>query len=197
MLNHFAIFAMAFLCVSAVSAQNESPTAKGPSGNAAHLSRLVEQTDQPWKQQLYQNDIDLKQGENYVLTFWAKASKPLKVKVSTKNGAPPWAFFGLRNDVDLTTEWTRVELGFPADEKVISGHSRLSFNFGGPEAAEIWIADVRLQKAGADPKTTDNLIQNPRFQEELTHWYAEGAQAGVYVCDVQSLSEAGGTPKQK
>lgn len=159
----------------------------GPAGNAVHLKRFEESPDQPWRHQFFQNDIDLKAEETYVLTFWARASQSLIMKVSTKVSQPPWGFFGTRSEVELTPEWQRHELTF-SGEGSVPGHSRVAFGYAGTEPGDIWLADLSLRPEGAD--SSPNLIDNPRFEDAMSRWNSEGTQTGVFLVETQSLSEA-------
>lgn len=163
--------------------------ADAPTGNAAHLKRSEETPDQPWRHLFGQNNIDLKESESYMLTFWAKASQSMKLKVSTKVGQPPWAYFGLRTEVELSPEWQRYELTFDGKGSVPE-KTRLSFNYGGTEPGDIWIADARLRVAGTDENSTENLLKNPRFDEDLQDWYTEGVQPGIFLVETQPVSDA-------
>lgn len=159
--------------------------AAAPAGNYAHLSRL-EEGDKPGSHLFSQNGIDLNPEASYRLTFWAKASTPLVMRVLTKFDQPPWK--GLQDKrVELGTEWQQHEVilsGAGAEP----GHTRLEFRYAGPEPGEIWLADVQLQPEGeADAK---NMIVNGRFEEKLTNWYTEGQRPGIFVVDVQTPQEA-------
>ncbi|MDF3058911.1 MAG: hypothetical protein K0R17_3126 [Rariglobus sp.] len=157
-----------------------------PTGNAACLDRVVEEPEKPFRHQIFQNDIDLDPAENYVVSFWAKASAATRLAVSTKNGAPPWAFFGLRENIAIGTQWQRYELPFSA-AKAIPGKSRLTFNYGDASAVKIWIADVAIRLAGRD-RPKDNLLVDARFEKGLGAWYTEGRQAGIFDVEVSSVA---------
>ena len=170
----------ALLATSAVFGQT------APTGNAARLERFVEEPEKPFRHQIFQNDINLDPAENYTVSFWAKASVSTRLSISTKNGAPPWAFFGLRENIAIGTQWQRYELPFSA-AKAIPGKSRLTFNYGDSSAVKIWIADVAIQLAGRD-RPKDNLVADARFEKGLGKWYTEGRQAGVFSVDVFSVA---------
>lgn len=157
-----------------------------PIGNAAALSRPSEEPEKPFRHQIFQNDINVDPTASYVVVFWAKASADTRLAVSTKNGAPPWAFFGLRENIGLTTTWQRFQLPF-SGAKAIPGKSRLTFNFGDKSAVKIWIADVAIQLAGRD-QAKDNLVRNGQFLKGLNEWYAEGRQAGVFDVEIRSVA---------
>lgn len=154
---------------------------EGPTGNAARLQRLVEITEKPWAQLLAQNALDLKPGEMYRLTFWAKASQALTLRVLIKMDRPPWT--GLQEQkLDLGTSWEPLEVLLQADT-ADPGHTRLEFRYAGTEAGDIWIADVQL-RPDADT-SAPNMIQNSRFEEKLKNWYTEGLRPEAFVIQVE------------
>jgi hypothetical protein len=174
------------LFVASVFAPVLASAQDAPTGNAARLDRQVEEPEKPYRHQLFQNDIALDPSENYVVTFWAKASAPTRLAVSTKNSIQPWAFFGLRENIEIGTEWQRYQLPFNA-AKAIPGHSRLTFNYGDTQAVKIMIADVAIQLAGRD-RPKDNLVVSPRFEKGLSPWQTDGRQPGVFSVDVLSVA---------
>jgi len=171
--------------VQGVSASDTTPIP----GKAAHLKRLEEDSSNL----LSQNGIDLATGETYRLTFWAKASHPLVLRVLTKMDQPPWKGFQAKT-VEVDTEWHQQEIALDATGTV-PGHTRLEIRFGGPEVGEAWIADVRLRKEG-DEEESGNLLMNSRFEEGeggLAHWYIEGLKPGVF--EVEAVApETDGQP---
>jgi hypothetical protein len=158
----------------------------GPVGNAARLQRLVEEPEKPYRHQIFQNDINFDPTENYVVTFWAKSTVPTRLSVSTKNGAPPWGYFGLRENIAISTQWQRYELPFKA-ANAIPGKSRLTFTYGNKDAVSIWIADTAIQLAGRD-RPKDNLLADGRFEKGLGAWLTDGRQAGVFSVDIFSIA---------
>lgn len=178
--------------VSHAFESSAKPTA--PSGNALHMKRLVETTiKDAFRQMVFQNQIALFSSENYKISFWARASKPIKFRVTTKNSAEPWAFFGLREEFKLTTKWKRYEFTFLADEPV-PGETRLTFNYGDIDAADIWIADLSMNQvlpkdSSGKPKFGENLITNPQFLQGKEKWLAEGVGEGLFLYDVQTMAE--------
>ncbi|EIP97118.1 hypothetical protein OpiT1DRAFT_01547 [Opitutaceae bacterium TAV1] len=153
-----------------------------PAGNTVQLDRLVEEPEKPYRHQLFYDGINLDPSANYTVTFWAKASAPTRLAVSTKNSQPPWAFFGVRENIEIGTTWELHTLPF-SGAGAIPNASRLTFNFGNADAVKIWIADVAITPAGG----STNLVPDGQFTGKLgdwkTHggaWVPEGRQAGVY-----------------
>lgn len=168
---------------------------KQPAGEVIHLRRLGADVDKPWLFQLFQNSIDVKPDADYVLTFWAKASATFNLGVSTKVSAPPWAFFGLRDTVQLTPDWRIYTMKFNA-KGAVSGETRLAFSFATPSAGEVWIADISLKRADQTPGSKDNVVSNPQFEDGFAQWYVDGKQDGVFDADVQTAAEANSGTKK-
>ncbi len=162
--------------------------AADPAGSAVRMNRTTAVEKDAWRHQVYQNSINIDPEQNYLLTFWVRADQPTLLAVSTKHSTTPWGFFGLRTDVQVTTEWKRHRLPFRG-EKAIPEHSRLAFNFKEKGAAQIWIADVSIHLAGPDGKDSPNLVENARFEDGLAKWSHEGTRSGVYSVDVQTMPE--------
>ncbi len=162
---------------------------EGPTGNAVHLQRISEAPEGGNRQFLCQNDINLHPDEAYLLTFWAKSPQSVSMRVSMKVSQPPWGSVGTPQQVELTPEWQKYEVSIEGTGAVPE-HTRLSFNFGDAQAADIWLADFRLRGVGSDESSTDNLMSNARFENGLEKWYSEGQRAGVFQVNVQSLTEA-------
>lgn len=179
------------MAVCAVSGSLRASDAAAPAGHAAHLNRLAAQVDKPYNHLLSQNGIDLSPGETYRLTFWARASEGLILRVTTKFDQPPWK--GLQDErVQLDTTWTFYEISLKGDEAE-PGHTRLEFRYAGPEAGEIWIADVRLLPETSDD-ASKNMIRNGQFQDQLINWYIEGQKPGIFAVDVEALAGGGANP---
>lgn len=168
----------------------DGDAASAPSGNAARLQRLVEVSDKPWTQLLSQNALDLKPGEPYRLTFWAKASAPMVLRVLIKIDQAPWT--GLQEQrLELGAEWQLQEV-FLKSDIAEPGHTRLEFRYGGTEPGDLWVADVQLRPEGSND--AENIIQNGRFEDQLVHWYIEGQRPEVFSIQVEPVQSAGSAP---
>lgn len=160
-----------------------------PTGNTVHLQRLSEMAEGSNRQFICQNDIDLHPDNTYVLTFWAKSPQSLAMRVSMKVSQAPWSGVGEPQQVELTSEWQKYEVGLEG-AGAVPGKTRLSFHFGSSEAGDIWLADLRLRNAAGDESSGENLIVNARFEDGLEKWYSEGQRADTFQIKVQSLTEA-------
>ncbi len=190
-----AILLSGFVAHGFATELGEDAGGKSPSECVMHLKRLQPVSEEPWKQQLFQNGIDLKPGADYVLTFWGRASDSFKLGVSTKISAPPWSFFGLRDDLLLTPEWKRYTFHFNATGAQ-PGQTRLTFNFVTPDAGDVWLTDIDLRPAKASADPSENVVVNAKFSEGLSPWFIDGRQPGMFEGGIQPLSEANATEKK-
>ena len=159
-----------------------------PSDCAIHLVRSEAMPDEPWRHQIFQNAINLEPGGDYTLTFWAKASGEFKLAVSTKVSAPPWNYFGVRDDAQLTTKWRRYQFRFSA-EGAVEGQSRVTFSYKAPEPGEIWITGVQVLPTGVKAGEQENLVANGNFADGMMHWYLGGKQTGVFDAMMEMIPE--------
>ncbi len=166
-----------------------------PPGLTAHLVRSQPRPGDPRGNGFFQASIDLQPGADYVLTFWGRASKPTPFFIATKNDCPPWAFFGARGAVSLDASWRRYKVAFSAKD-ALPQHTRLAFNYTAPDAAEVWLADVRLRKADAPDDLASNLVANGQFENGLAQWVVDGKLNGVYDAGYQIIAPDG-TPAQE
>jgi len=181
-----------FFAISSVPAADD---AASPPGNIVHLKRFVEEVDAPWKHFLAQNGVELKNGETYILTFWAKASTQCPLKISMKDNQT-WEGVGSQATAEVSTDWQKIELPL-SGEKSEPGRTRLEFHYGNGNSGDIWIADIRVRPEGTDEKSPDNLITNGRFEDQLNRWYTEGQNEGGFLVEVQSLADANATAQAK
>jgi hypothetical protein len=94
-----------------------------------------------------QPNRSLKQGSNYDLTFWIRASGPMEITIVSSKGSPNWDNYGLSRNVQLTTQWQSVSLAFEANRTVQD--ARIQFLLGGV-AGQVWIDDVSLKERGEE-----------------------------------------------
>ncbi|XHR28399.1 MAG: hypothetical protein ACFUZC_21080 [Chthoniobacteraceae bacterium] len=164
--------------------QGEDANGRIPPENAIHLKR-IKGPSLASSNALFQNSINLKPGGDYIVSFWARATDTFKMNVSTKLCVAPWAFFGLRSEVQLTPSWRRYSLPFKADG-AIPEHSRLTFEYAA--VAEVWIADVQIRTSGGSDNQAEHAIANARFIDDLEQWYVDGMKKGAYEATVEPMS---------
>lgn len=99
-----------------------------------------------WHVEFSQRDLRLTKGKSYDLSFWAKASAPRPLGLSTQEQAAPWTNYGLSKKVNLDTAWKRYIVTFQAN--ATASDSRLQF-FVGDVAGSVWLDAVELRQSPA------------------------------------------------
>jgi hypothetical protein len=99
-----------------------------------------------WHVEFSQRDRAFEKGKSYDLTFWAKASVPRSLSLSTQQQVSPWRNYGLAQKVYLDTSWKRYAVTFEANATV--SDSRLQF-FAGDAAGKVWLDGVELHESPA------------------------------------------------
>ncbi|MGB9718631.1 MAG: carbohydrate binding domain-containing protein [Thermoproteota archaeon] len=69
-----------------------------------------------WHVQFNQPGLRIREGENYLVRFRAKADKTVSVSVSLVQAHEPWRLVSQRVEVSLTTEWKEYEIALVASE---------------------------------------------------------------------------------
>ncbi|NHV99730.1 MAG: hypothetical protein HA496_08835 [Thaumarchaeota archaeon] len=69
-----------------------------------------------WHVQFNQPGLRIREGENYLVRFRAKADKTVSVSVSLVQAHEPWRLVSQRVEVSLTTEWKEYEVALVASE---------------------------------------------------------------------------------
>ena len=120
---------------------------EGPQhGTPALRCELTALGAKPWHFQVHQVGLDLKDGQAYTASFWAKASPARTMNFGVRMDCPPWTFVGCTQNLPLTEKWQRFAFTFKCVEPK-PRHSRLSFNFQNT-LGTCWVADVSLRPGG-------------------------------------------------
>ena len=99
-------------------------------------------TDTDWHVQALRTNLDLREGQEYTLTFHAKASEPRTVTLNAAIDVEDWHDIGLREPVSLTQEFQSFEFTFHA-QNVVKNANRLSV-FLGTETGTVFIKEMSL-----------------------------------------------------
>ncbi|MDR3708173.1 MAG: cellulase family glycosylhydrolase [Capsulimonadaceae bacterium] len=171
--------------------------------------------DAAWKVQAKLGDLDLTEGESYILSFRAKADRaerPLGVFVTIDQ--PDWHGAGLDRHLLLNGEWQSFRLVFAASH-VVPKRERILFTTGSA-AGPVWVSDVKLASAVIDDvmpgeqslKTQTIRLPDGALQTAMVDWrqfqidtdkaYADSMRAylvndlGVHSCIIDTQVEYGG-----
>ena len=161
----------------------DEPVPQG-TGRGSVARFAVETIDtEPWHAQYDQPGLDLREGERYTVSFWAKSDRPRPLTVMTSTDQGDYHPLGLNSHIPLRTQWRKITLPFTA-MNVVPGHGRLVFVLG-EALGQVDLADVRIQRGVVATPSGPNLLQNARFEEGMAHWIplqtiapAQGSRAG-------------------
>jgi len=119
---------------------------EGPVGATGKVLRLEVTAlgTQNWHVQCYQTGVNLQEGKNYLLAFWAKADRSRKLAVSAILDNADWHSLGLGSSVDLTPAWKKYVVPFVASN-VVPNHGRISFCLG-DALGTVSLANISLRR---------------------------------------------------
>jgi hypothetical protein len=144
---------------SAAGSDDVPPALRKDSATARSVRVTVTQPGtMSWHVQFNQAGIKVQADHPYTLRFWARAEKPLKLTALVGQAHDPWNDLGLREEVDLTTEWKLFRFVFlprASDDK-----ARVSFTDLAGQAATVWLAGVSLRPGGAAGLAPGEQIEN-------------------------------------
>ena len=95
----------------------------------AIVFETTETTGTDWHVQAYQPEIDLKDGQDYVVKFQMKAAKPVEVLLVAGLNEDDWHEVGLHEDLSPTEEFKDYEFEFTANNTV-DKNNRVGFVLG-------------------------------------------------------------------
>ncbi len=127
-----------------------SDTRDAAVAHAGAASARVDVTAAPgeaWQVEFRQDARTLEAGVAYELTFWAKASSPRTMQVTSLRNAPDWEPFGLQANVPVGADWAPHTLPFVATRG--GSDARVQFLLGAATGS-VWIDDVSLTRRAPD-----------------------------------------------
>ncbi len=130
---------------------NELTLSASPDRRSLHLTLTRSDTIR-WRSAVYLDQLQLREGETYTLSFRARADRPRQLQVSVARDeaswrTDKWRTRGLNSTFKLGTEWSEHRLVFNA-HSVVDLPSRLSFQ-AGHALGEVWIEDLALVSGSA------------------------------------------------
>jgi hypothetical protein len=129
-----------------------------------------------WNLQLFQTGLAIEAGQNYTVTYRARADREIDLDVTAMLGESPWNNLGLSTNTGLTTEWHLFTHTFRG--MASGGRGRLNFSTNNRPVA-IELGDVSLTvspraglPAGADPAKGDVPLKAAGVTPPaaLDHW---------------------------
>jgi hypothetical protein len=122
--------------------QNESAKGTIAADGDAIVFEVTAVDGTDWHVQVYQTDLDLKDGKEYVVTFKAKAAAERSVHLNAMIHQEDWHPIGLEENVDLSKDWKDYKYEFKA-ENTVAKKNRIGFQLGN-EKGKVWVKDMSL-----------------------------------------------------
>lgn len=107
---------------------------------------LKDSGKEQWGFQLNRDGLDLREGQTYTLTFWARSSTARRISINLWQDHVPYEFEGFSGYADTGLDWQKYTFVFrPID--IDPEHSRLNFNFG-KQLGTVQLGEVQLHAGG-------------------------------------------------
>ena len=100
----------------------------------------------PWSFQLNRDGIDLKPGQTYTLSFWARSNQPRRISLNLAMDRPPYRGGEFSAVLDLTQEWRRFTYAFRPTSPDLN-RARLTWNLAN-QLGTVELSAVELQQGG-------------------------------------------------
>ena len=118
---------------------------------ALHLTLTSSDTVR-WRSAAFLDQLQLREGDTYTLSFRARADRTRQLQVSVSRDeagwrTDKWRTRGLNSVLNIGTEWSEHRLVFNA-HSVIDLPSRLSF-LAGHALGEVWIENLKIESGSA------------------------------------------------
>lgn len=130
--------------ISITTTSSTSPPATG--GKVVKIVNAVSQ--EAYKVQIYQDDLEVSNGHCYQISFYAKAEAAKKFAVGLGKQTPDWRSYGLWVEPRLGYDWKQYLYKFTAS--ATANDARLSLNFGTANTT-ILLDDIDLEEMSASP----------------------------------------------
>ena len=109
----------------------------------AILLEATSPDSEAWHLQAVQTGLDIKEGQEYVLSYKAKGDPARTIQVNAMIDVDDWHPIGLGEDVELTKDWKDYSSTFKAENVAKEKKNRISFVLGG-DKGKVWIEDISL-----------------------------------------------------
>lgn len=127
--------------------------------------------------QVVQSKREMKDGESYTLSFWAKANKDRPIIAETSVDGENYPQIGLHKEVALTEDWHRFSYSFVAEHTVLNSN-RVVFFFG-TALGTVDLTHVELH-SGVENSKRDGMAEDPALiLNEASFQLAETVQIPV------------------
>jgi len=122
------------------------PTVRRSGAGSARI-QITQAAGVDWQASLSYAPIELANGGDYTLSFWARSDQARPLSAWAQRGSPPWDIWLDLGAFDLGPEWQYFEVS-----AVSSGADPLAqLNFGlGQTAGTVWLDDIHLQSGSRE-----------------------------------------------
>mgnify|MGYP001114178359 CR=1 FL=1 len=96
------------------SAQSTNEIVDGPEGLKALEIKVSQVGSASWNVGFGYLHLRIEEEQNYLVTFYARANKPVNVTVNLQQGREPWNVLSNAVGIELTTDWKKYEVALLA-----------------------------------------------------------------------------------
>ncbi len=117
-------------------------------GNAAARITITQAAGTDWRIAFSFEPVSLSQGQDYTISFWARADAPRALSVWAQKNAAPWDnYLTLDDPFQLSSQWQHFEIPLNAQ----GSDTQAGFYFGlGQTTGTVWLDDVQLRAGNTD-----------------------------------------------
>lgn len=120
--------------------QHEGAKATMEAEGEAIVFNVTQTDDTDWHAQVFQTDLDFKEGAEYTVTFKAKADAERELRIQASIDEEDWHNIGLDEAVQAGKEWKEYSYSFKAAD-VKAKKNRLGFVLGGAKG-KVWVENL-------------------------------------------------------
>ena len=143
--------------------ENNHSVAEFRADEGFHVN-IADPGDATWAIQLFQNEVPLKKGETYEVSFNAKSTIPRPILFQLEHGTDYTKYFS--TNVELSEEWDTYTYQFTMDHES-DLNTKFGFSFGGDgtdaiptDEHEVSLNNIVVTKVVEDPTEEDNDTEN-------------------------------------
>ncbi len=116
-------------------------------GTASLRIDITQAAGVDWQAALAYEPAALTAGQDYTLSFWAKAQAERPISAWAQRNNPPWDTWLNFGSFELTTQWRRYEVSVPSTGS--DAVAALQFGFG-QTTGSVWLDDIHLQQGSRE-----------------------------------------------
>jgi len=117
------------------------------SGKTSALLNINKTRGIDWEASFSYDPINIKKGEDYTLTFWAKADRERPLTIFVQQSYEPWDIILNFGKVKIGTTWAQFSFSMPA--KISESNASLVFGLG-EALGKVWLDEISLQEGSPE-----------------------------------------------